>query len=142
MRRFVRHPTDIPIAVVPIQSGQGPGPLCKMSDIGQGGFCCEIENYLEVGTEVHIDIPSISPEYHGRGEVVWCLEKRDCFEVGVSFTDVQEAYRSRMVQQVCQIEHYKNIVFEREGRVLDGNEAAAEWIKKHAEDFSQVSDYR
>jgi hypothetical protein len=42
-----------------------------------------------------------------------------------------------MVQQVCQIEHYKNIVYEREGRILDGNEAAAEWIQKHAADFAQ-----
>lgn len=143
MRRFLRHPTDIPIEVHTLASkgnihdGKNHTECCSMTSISQGGFSCEVENYLTVGSIVEIDILSITPKYHGKGEVVWCKAKDRHFEVGVCFTDVREAFKSRMVQQVCQIEHYKNIVYEREGRILDGNEAAAEWIQKHAADFAQ-----
>lgn len=135
MRYFVRHPTDIPIdvqvaAIQPqIESG------CCMTTVSQGGFSCELAHKVKVGCRVDIDIASVSPVYHGCGEVIWCHKKDDHFEVGVRFTDRQEAYKSRMVQQVCQIEHYKNSVFEKEGRILSGDQAAAEWIEKHAEGF-------
>lgn len=136
MRRFVRHPTDIPIAVRSLQTDAPvDGDTCTMLDVSQGGLACEVAQSFAVGSLVEIHIASVWPEYKGRGEVVWCAAKADRFEIGVAFTDHGEAYKSRMVQQVCQIEHYKNIVFEREGRVLDGDQAAAEWIEKYAADF-------
>lgn len=111
------------------------GRNCALVDVSQGGISCEVCDQIAVGAAVQIDISSVSPAYHGVGEVVWCRPVADHFEVGVRFGDANEAYRSRMVQQICQIEHYKNIVYERDGRMLDGNEAAAEWIERHAADF-------
>ena len=135
MRRFVRHPTDIPIQVRAIKAQQVLDGDCYMTTVSQGGLSCEVDKEFYIGCLVDIDIPSISPAYHGTGEIVWCRAKGRSFEVGIRFVDREEAFKSRMVQQVCQIEHYKNLVFEREGRVLDGNQAAAEWIEKYAEYF-------
>ena len=141
MRRFVRHPTDIPIRVTALASfEEGESVGCMMTDVGQGGLACEVTDPMPVGALVEVHIPSVWPEYTGRGEVVWCQSRGNHHEIGIAFTDLSEAYRSRMVQQVCQIEHYKNIVFEREGRILDGNQAAEEWIEKYAEDFPRVAD--
>jgi hypothetical protein len=44
-----------------------------------------------------------------------------------------------MVQQVCSIENYRKEVETREGRTLTNQEAAAEWIKKHAGNFPDDS---
>jgi hypothetical protein len=107
-----------------------------MTTVSQGGLSCEVMSRVRVGCRVEIDIPSVSPAYHGRGEIMWCRQKGERYEIGVRFTDKEEAFKARMVQQVCQIEHYKNTVFEQEGRLLDGDEAAAEWIKKYAAEFS------
>lgn len=137
MRRYVRHPTDIPIFVRAVETRPLSPPDCSMTSVSQGGFSCRVDNEISVGCRVDIDIPSVSPSYHGTGEVVWCKPRGRGFEIGVRFTDSEEAFKSRMVQQVCQIEHYKNLVFEREGRVIDGNQAASEWIDKYASYFDQ-----
>tara|TARA_R110001592_G_scaffold59660_13_gene181124 strand:+ start:5431 stop:5568 length:138 start_codon:yes stop_codon:yes gene_type:complete len=42
-----------------------------------------------------------------------------------------------MVEQVCQIENYRREVKKREGRELDPEEAAVEWIAAYAEDFNR-----
>lgn len=135
MRRFARHPTDIPIlvqAAVVQPNGHGAS---QMTTVSQGGLSCEVDCEFAIGSQVNVHIPSVTPPYQGVGVVVWCLPSGDHFEIGLRFTDREEAYKSRMVQQVCQIEHYKNLVFEQEGRVIDGNQAASEWIQKHAATF-------
>lgn len=135
MRRFVRHPTDIPIHVHAAQVQHNGHGECQMTTVSQGGLSCEVDREFNVGCLVDIHIPSVTPAYHGLGEVVWCHARAGGFLIGLRFTDREEAFKSRMVQQVCQIEHYKNLVFEQEGRVLDGNQAASEWIQKHAASF-------
>jgi hypothetical protein len=40
-----------------------------------------------------------------------------------------------MVEQLCQIEDYKAKVLAGEGRLLDGEQAAREWIRKFARRF-------
>lgn len=137
MRRYVRHPTDIPIFVRAAEPSLVPRNDCAMTSVSQGGFSCRVDAELSVGCFVDIDIPSVSPSYHGTGEVVWCKPNDGGYEIGVRFVDSEEAFKSRMVQQICQIEHYKNLVYEREGRILDGNEAASEWIAKYAAQFDQ-----
>ncbi|HEB28536.1 MAG TPA: PilZ domain-containing protein [Porticoccus sp.] len=136
MRRFIRHPTDIPIDVKVAANLDDAESSCYMTTVSQGGLSCEVASRVRVGSTVDIDILSVSPPYHGTGEIMWCRAIGSHFEVGVRFTNLEEAFKARMVQQVCQIEHYKNIVFEREGRLLDGDQAAAEWIEKYAEEFN------
>jgi hypothetical protein len=55
--------------------------------------------------------------------------------VGVRFEDRDTAISVRMVEQVCHIEQYKLQVRETEGRELTGEQAAMEWIEKHAHEF-------
>lgn len=131
MRKFTRNSTDIPIDVE-IQSIE-PKVIkdSKMVSISFGGLSCEVDQRVTVGCHVNISIPSVSPPYQGMGEVVWCKPVDAHFEIGVRFTMSDETTTSRMVQQVCQIEHYKNIVFDREGKLLDGRQAAEQWIAKH-----------
>ncbi len=135
MRRFVRHPTDIPIIVQPSAYQPERTQESVMSNVSLGGLSCEVDAELVVGCKVDINIPFLASGYRGCGEVVWCRRRGNRYEVGVRFTDSEEAYKSRMIQQVCQIEHYKKWVLEQEGRQLDGNQAAAEWIEKFAADF-------
>lgn len=132
MRQFARHPTDIPIDVTVSSRISG----CSMTDVSQSGLSCKVSNPVNVGSTVNVDIPSVYPPYHSNAEVMWCSHCGDHYEVGLQFLDQDDAFKARMVQQVCQIEDYKNIIFEREGRLLDSNEAAVEWIQKYAADFN------
>ena len=134
MRQFVRHPSDIPIHIAPVEAVDNAASSC-LSDVSLGGLSCSSARPIRVGAEVAIDINSVTPPYHGRGEVMWCRAEGMGYEVGISFLDTEESFKARMVQQVCQIEHYKNAVYQREGRLLDGEQAANEWIAKYAEEF-------
>jgi PilZ domain len=136
MRQFIRHPSDIPIEV----GAQGLlAPATRhLSDIGLGGlaFCCD--SALECGMVVEIRIPFVLPPFEMNGRVAWCRARGTIFELGVEFLAQDDAFRARMVEQVCYIENYRMAVFLAEGRVLSSEEAAIEWIRKFASDFPRA----
>jgi hypothetical protein len=133
-RRFIRHPTDIPVQwkigeIVP------PGGE-HLRNISEGGLAFESSHDIPAGASIEIRIPAVRPDVSINGEVVYSrpiAEGR--FEVGVRFTDEGQHFKMRMVEQVCHIEHYKKQVLETEGRTLTSEQAAIEWIRSFAKDF-------
>lgn len=138
MRKYLRHPSDIPINVSSI--GDGRDSISSLQNLSLGGICCEVDQFIESGTEIIINIPLVKPSYEGHGVVVWCRREDDHYDLGIRFVEKEEAFKSRMVSQICQIEHYKKQVQENEGRDLDGEQAAKEWISKFAAGFSSDMD--
>ena len=67
--------------------------------------------------------------------MAWCQNEGGQYAVGVQFLDSEEAFRVRMVEQVCHIESYRRDIAEREGRQLTAEEAALEWIGRYASSF-------
>ncbi len=133
MRKFIRHPTDIPLEyelseVVAHQKDY-------LINISEGGISFQSGTYIEAGSVVNIRIPLREPVFEEKGIVKWCRKTKSRFEIGVLFRDVSSEFRLRMVEQVCHIEHYKKEILEKEGRKLTGEEAAVEWIRKYAKDF-------
>jgi len=53
---------------------------------------------------------------------------------------MQDTFRLRMKDQCYLIEQYRLAVLENEGRYLSRDQAALEWIERHAESFAQCSD--
>ena len=133
-RRFIRHPTDIPVSwslgeIVPPDGD-------RLRNISEGGLAFQSSHNIRVGSRIYIRISVVQPEASIDGEVVYCRPIEDgCFEVGVRFTDEGQHFKMRMVEQVCHIEHYKKEVFETEGRTLTSAQAATEWISRFAKDF-------
>ncbi len=133
MRQFIRHPSDIPIEY---NLGDVVAHTREyLKDISQGGLCFRSKLCIAPGTIIHIQIPIREPVFEADGIVVWCRKANGHYEVGISLRDAHTEFGVRMVEQVCHIEHYKKHVLEREGRTLSGEEAAVEWIKKHADSF-------
>lgn len=140
MRRFVRHPSDIPMRVE--LASMSENNTSSLVNLSVGGVCCLVDRDYPIGTLVNIDVPHVDPAYHGQGVVVWCNKTQEdekdalpLFEIGIRFKEGKDAFRSRMIEQLCQIEHYKNEVALTEGRELSPEEAAGEWIKKYAANF-------
>jgi hypothetical protein len=73
--------------------------------------------------------------FETKARVVWCSACEGGFELGVEFLAAEDAFRARMVEQVCYIEQYKKMVYQTEGRLLTAEEAAMEWIGKYASQF-------
>jgi uncharacterized Zn finger protein len=72
--------------------------------------------------------------------VAWCHREAEGFVIGVVFTESSDIFRVRMIEQICHIEHYKAKVLATEGRRLDGEQAAREWIHKFADGFQGLEE--
>ena len=133
MRQFIRHPTDIPIKY---SLHDGPGDIREnLHNINEGGLCFGAHSEIPSGTTIRIVIPVCEPPFKAEGKVVWCRRTDDHYSVGVRFEDSATEFAIRMVEQVCHIEQYRRDILKDQGRSLSSEEAAAEWISKHAEDF-------
>ena len=133
MRKYIRHPVDIPINYK--LSDIVAHNKNYLKNISIGGLCFRAARYLDTGTVLSIQIPLTHPEFRGKGRVNWCRPSNGHYDVGVEFLDENTQFRARMIEQVCYIEHYKREVQRNEGRRLSSEEAAIEWIRKYAKDF-------
>ena len=132
-RRFIRHTADVPLQVRTVREGSRvPGHGVNVS---VGGLAFESAEPVPSGTTLEVRIDEVQPPFEAHAEVVHCEPEGDHYCIGVQFLDASDAFRARMVEQVCSIERYRRGVQEREGRTLTPQEAAAEWISTQAERF-------
>lgn len=136
MRKYIRHPSDIPIEVDP----QDDHHLAtnQLRDVSFGGLSFTSIDALDLGKLIKIRISLVSPPFETMAKVVWCKGEENAFEIGLELMEEEAAFKTRMVEQVCHIEHYKRRVKRLEGRQLTGAEAAMEWISKYAASFPQM----
>lgn len=135
MRNYIRHPTSIPIHVK--TGGYDIGNL-QLQNLSTGGLCFMTDKSVKIGSCIDFLIPVVKPDYVGKGIVVWRHKQAPrMFEVGLKFTSDDEFFRARMVEQVCQIEKYRHDIEEQDGRKLNSEEAALEWIAKYAKGFGE-----
>lgn len=133
IREYIRHPSDIPISIATEKANNQMN--LELNNISTGGLAFDTPSYFEQGSVVNIRINTVKPSFRVKGIVAWCEPKDGHYEVGVEFVGHKDAYRVRMVEQLCHIEHYKKLVKAKEGRVISGEAAATEWIKKYASTF-------
>lgn len=133
MRSFIRHPSNIPIDFqLEELVARGEDYL---KNVSQGGLAFHSSVTLELGTTIRIKIPLVSPVFQAIGKVAWCHPVDGAFEIGVQFLDDDDSFRARMVEQICHIEQYKQAALDKDGRQLNGEQAALEWIQKYAAGF-------
>ena len=131
-RRYIRHPSDIPITYELI--GQPVFRAAPLKNISLGGVCFQAEEAIGEGVLLRIRI-DLCPPFFAQGRVVWCQARPGYYEIGLQFLDADTGFRARMVEQICHIEQYKRLMLEQEGRQLSSEAAAQEWIANYAHDF-------
>ncbi|MDX1518881.1 MAG: PilZ domain-containing protein [Gammaproteobacteria bacterium] len=138
MRKFIRHPSSIPVHIQRLESSGHTGS--QLVNVSYGGLALHFPERLENGTQIELTIDSVDPEFRIKGVVVWSREKEDGFDLGIRFRNDADTFQMRMVEQVCHIEHYRNEVALKQGRQISSEEAAAEWIGKFAGDFPRLDE--
>jgi len=145
----IRHPVDIPLQVKAIAGGfcHQPGRRdVERGDIerecadAEQAACVELAFHfpmmISVGVLLSICIPSINDQEELHGQVTWLAHSTSHgFIIGMSFQNEGEAFRMRMLEQLCHIEDYRQRALETEGRDIDPQQAACEWIDRHAAAF-------
>ncbi|MGB0205217.1 MAG: PilZ domain-containing protein [Neptuniibacter sp.] len=137
-RRFIRHPASIPIQLDYSSHSDRPEPhIGKTRDVSAGGLSCYSDKLLSPGDFVEVRISIEDKPFKTIGHVIWCRRNNGGYLLGIGFSDMATAYAVRMVEQICHIEEYRLKVKNEEGRELNSEEAAMEWINIHAADFHQ-----
>jgi hypothetical protein len=132
-REFIRHTLHVPLELHRVA---GSAPLMERGvNVSFGGLAFLSNTCPAIGEVFRLRITIVEPAFEANARVAWCRPEAEKFLVGVAFLDPQAAFRSRMVQQVCSIENYRQEAQQREGRALTTQEAAAEWIAKYAGRF-------
>jgi hypothetical protein len=133
MRQFIRHPADIPIEVSPVDAGGARPP--RLVNVGMGGLAFRSHSAFRPAHVVRVRIDCVRPAFETTARVAWCRACDGEYELGLAFTDPDDAFRARMVEQICYIEHYRKEVRATQGRALTTEEAAREWIERNAAGF-------
>lgn len=107
----------------------------QVADVSYGGLSFHCAQPHRPGTELLLRIPYLEPPFETRARVAWRRREEGGYRIGVRFLAEDDAFRARMVEQICAIESYRKEVYSREGRSLTATEAAQEWIERHAARF-------
>lgn len=130
-RAFIRHPADIPIEIETL-----PGePPSRVADVSYGGLAFLAERPQPTGTLLHIRIDSTETSLNAKAFVAWCHPEGRGYRIGVRFESPEDAYRSRLLEQILAIERFRAEMARSEGREIPRDEAAREWIRRHASQF-------
>ena len=135
-RAFIRHPSDVPIRINLERAADQPAshPCEKLDNISLGGLAFRSPKPLPLEQSVKITFPLFSSSPL-TARVVWVTETGNAFNIGLQFDDPDELYCLRMIEQICHIEHYRREVKSNEGRELNTEQAAREWIPRYAHLF-------
>jgi hypothetical protein len=101
-------------------------------DVGAGGLCLFTDQNIPAGEHLHINITETKTLFETDGEVKWTKQEGGRYQVGVSFSNLDHRFALRMVEQMCQIEAYREAVAKWEHRYISSDQAAEEWIAKYA----------
>lgn len=142
MRQYYRHPTDIPVDLVPVHEPRVPEQ--RLQNISLGGVACNCNRAFSSGTPIEVRIPLLSLGLKSEpacchGLIAWCQPQGEGFLVGVTFTDEDNLFRLRMIEQICQIESYRREREQLLGRKVAVEEVAQDWVEQFAGDFSRES---
>lgn len=137
-RRFFRHPVSVPIQYQAISAKSSDKSASV--DVSEGGMCFFSSQYLPVGTKLSLSIPVGHQLFKVKGQVAYCASSGGeyRFRTGVAFLDPASAFRAKLAEEILQISEYQKKISREEGREIGEEEAAREWIRRYAKDFSHL----
>lgn len=133
-RKFIRHAVNVPLEISTVASSPDGAQAHEGVNVSYGGLAFLVDQPIEIGKIVSLRMPTVQPPFEAQARVTWCQAEGVRYRVGVEFMDSNDAFQSRMVEQVCAIEEYR-INAMKKGRRLTTPEAADEWIRKFANQF-------
>ncbi len=127
----IEHPSDIPLLL----EQSTPPPHLRYVIARNGCLSCFDAHKHEPGSLLRISLPDLNDDYWAWVRVHWCCKQADNFQLGLDFLDREQAFRFRLGEQIAQINLYRQQIHSEEGRWLNQEQAAKEWIGKFAAAF-------
>jgi Tfp pilus assembly protein PilZ len=104
-RKYIRHPTEIPIEYKII--GDLQEHTDSTNNVSLGGICFQAVTPIPPGTEISIKFPSVNSSVVLTGRVVWCTEKGKYADIGVKFQNKTDALLAKTLEEICYIRKFE-----------------------------------
>lgn len=139
IRKHIRHVSGVPIEVKLDCNHDYQTEDDTITNVSLGGLSFIATDPLDIRANVRVSFPILKSDASLDGRVVWCEKSHRGYEIGLEFDDPREVERLKMVEQICQIEKFRDEVAEREGRHLTSEQAAREWVSHFTSEFSALN---
>ena len=140
IRRHIRHVTGIPIQVKLDYASAHYYDSSEdtITNVSLGGLSFIADDRLDIDESIQVRFPILNNNSTLKGKVIWCEKSKQGYEVGLEFDDADEVQRLKMIDQISDIENYRQRKEAIEGRKMTSEQAAREWVKQYAGDFSAL----
>ena len=105
MRKYIRHPIDIPVSIE--KEADQTNTQMTLQNCSQGGLCLRTSTTFALESRVVISMPLIASDVGLHGIVRWSIQHTDYNEIGIEFLNADDFFRVRMIEQLCYIKHYQ-----------------------------------
>jgi hypothetical protein len=102
-----------------------------------GGLSFKSKVPIQENKIVEITMPLTYPVFQVIGRVRWCRKEGNYYVVGVRFVIPKNELTIEAVEEICDIDEYKNEVYRKEGRILSSEDAAVEWLNAYIKEFKK-----
>ena len=138
--KHIRHITGIPIQIKPEFS---PIDFNDASDdtitnVSLGGLSFIADDRLDIEDSVQVRFPILDDKTTLNGKVIWCEKSNHGYRIGLEFDDAEEIQRLKMIDQINDIESYRQRKEAIEGQPVTSEQAAREWVKQYTGEFSAL----
>ncbi|GIZ11770.1 PilZ domain-containing protein [Pseudomonas sp. NCCP-436] len=133
MRKFLRHPSDMPVELVVRKQSLISGQ--RLHNISLGGGACNSPRRFRRGTAVELRVPLLGDQARCPGVIAWCKSQNGGYRVGIAFIDEDSLFRARMIEQICQIQRYHDQLERESGESHSIEQCARQWIATNAADY-------
>jgi hypothetical protein len=130
---LIYHPLLVPVNIRNVREE------VEMRSGCMGELAVHSPTRFSVGSQVLLSLymAESTPSLYCR--VIWLFGSEGRYLMGLTFDGEDEAYKMRMVEQLCHIHAYQHVVAKQEGRLLSDEDAAREWIDRYSKDFPEVA---
>jgi hypothetical protein len=135
-RKYIRHPVEIPLEYQ--VTGESFDRKDYSNNVSIGGICFQTKEKIPLGSILLIKIPTIDPQFEAIGRVIWCMQRKKTYDIGIEFIDEESTFKARLIEQICYIKKYQDDILKQEGRKLSDEEAAEEWTRIFAKNFPAI----
>jgi len=140
IRRHVRHVTGIPIQVKLDYASDHYYDSSEdtITNVSLGGLSFIADDRLNIDESIQVRFPILNNDTALKGKVIWCEKSSRGYEVGLEFDDDEEIQRLKMIDQINDIENYRQRKEAIDGCKISSEQAAREWVKQYAGEFSAL----
>jgi hypothetical protein len=114
--------------------------ISAVADLGDGGIAFPSPRELPLESVVDVSLPIGDRAFSLAGSIASCQPNPagGQYRIGVAFLHPMMSFRMKLAEQVLRIHELRREISDEQGRHVTTEEAAREWVTRHAEEFADI----